>query len=212
MISIDVNSLNDLAEVEKAIEKLSFVRDALKTAAAARTADLIEQLKRDIATGAGLTYAEAYSDWLTISGCELVELNERDRGKVAPFMDPQEAIQDDGIVCLIDGKKRKFLARYVRQVHGLEWNEYRDLFDLPHDYPQTSGDLIAQRRSAAIDRGFGKRDRTQQPEDQVRVTVPSRRSFWSRKAPQVNVNIDINGSRVSAVTDRESAKSLRSFL
>lgn len=133
--------------------------------------------------------------------------------KLAPFMDPQEAIQDDGIVCLIDGKKRKFLSRYVQQVHGTEWHDYLDRYDLPADYPQTCKDLIEQRRKAAIDRGFGKHDRDQEVEQQVQVTVPIRKTFGRRgTSQQVSVNIDFNGSTFSATTDRQGANELERSL
>lgn len=125
-----------------------------------------------------------------------------------PFMDPQEAIQDDGIVCLIDGEKRKFLSRYVRQVHGLGWEEYLRRFDLPSDYPRTSKDVIAQRKELAIERGLGK-TRAPEVEEQVQVTVPVHRTFGGRPAPQqVSVNIDIGGATVSAQTDRTLAAEL----
>ena len=183
MISIDVNSLNNLAEVEKAIEKLSFVRDALRKSVAP-----LHAFGTPIAV-------EPYAP---------------------PFKDPQEAIQDDGIVCLIDGEKRKFLGRYVRTVHGMEWPEYLERFDLPADYPQTCSDVIAQRAAAAIARGLGKHRRPREAGQQVQVTVPVRRSFGRRRSPQVSVKVGIGGTTVTAKTDsldrEHSSRSLRKFL
>jgi predicted transcriptional regulator len=225
MISIDVQSLNDLAEVEKAIEKLSFVRDALKK----KDEDDAEVLASQGVWYHAFNPAPYLADAVRRFDEKTVvtrfadltpeDLDELNVGPVArsiepyapPLLDSQEAIQDDGIICLIDGEKRKFLSRYVRQVHGLGWEEYLRRFDLPADYPRTSKDVIEQRKELAIERGLGK-TRAPEPdeeEQQVKVTVPVRRAFGRRSAsPQVSVNIDINGTTVSATTDSESARDL----
>lgn len=217
MISIDVNALNDLAEVEKAIEKLSFVRDALKNKKdqdalasqeawyhAFNPAPYLADAIRRFEEGKILT---RFSD---LAPEDLDEMNAGPAvwPKLVPFMDPQQAIHDDGIVCLIDGEKRKFLGRYVRTVHHMSWESYLDRFDLPADYPQVCKELLEQRRKAAIDRGFGKRHRDQEAKQHVQVAVPAvRRLFGRREAmPQVSVNVDINGSAVTAVTDTHSAR------
>lgn len=224
MISIDVNALNDLAEVEKAIEKLSFVRDALKKKDEDDAEALASQgvwyhafnpapyLADAVRRFDGKTVVTRFSD---LSPEDLDEMNAgpaiRIESYAPPFMDPQEAIQDDGIICLIDGEKRKFLSRYVRQVHGLSWEEYLRRFDLPADYPRTSKDVIEQRKELAIERGLGK-TRAPEPDEEeqrVQVTVPVRRAFGRRSAsPQVSVNIDINGTTASATTDSDSARDL----
>lgn len=196
MISIDMNSLNDLAEVERAIEKLSFIRGAIK-ARERRRADVqgYEELLRRVHSGEATWGLKKRLGLLpdTFNG-----------------MDPQSAIQDDGIVCLIDGEKRKFLSRYVRAVHDMDWQDYLARFDLPADYPRTSRDVIAQRSKAATERGFGKHDRTPEAGEQIHVMAPViRRSFGRRPAPpQVSVNIDIGGATVSAQTDRAAALDL----
>ncbi|MGV2052833.1 hypothetical protein ACQZ48_22415 [Agrobacterium sp. 22-209-1] len=68
-----------------------------------------------------------------------------------------------------------------------------------------------QRREAASDRGFGKRHRDQEIEQQVKVTVLAVRRLFGRHeaVPQVSVNIDFNGSPASAVTDTDSARPLK---
>lgn len=247
MISIDVNSLNDLAEVEKAIEKLSFVRDALKKAEDARGHAFREVWDKtfgptettiktrplrgafDLGAYASRVFAESgrrfngltpYQEKVVTRLDELTpeDLDEMNAGPAIriepyapPFMDPQEAIQDDGIVCLIDGEKRKFLARYVRQVHGLEWYHYLARYDLPSDYPRTCRDVIKQRTELAIERGLGK-TRPDEDDQQVQVTVPIRKTFGRRAAPQqVSVQVDI-GRSVNTTPERRKERRLTGLL
>lgn len=244
MISIDIDALEDLEQVDAAIQKLCKLRSKifrerwLKGPLAEPYDDLVKYASRIMAQN---TRGHGFAPWFVeaiessegrtvlkpgadIQGREellrRVHSGEATRmlkcrlGLVSYTfngMDPQEAIQGDGIVCLIDGEKRKFLSRYVRQVHGLGWEEYLRRFDLPADYPRTSQDVIEQRKELAIERGLGK-TRTPEPdeeEQQVQVAIPVRRAFGRRSAsPQVSVNIDINGTTVSATTDSESARDL----
>ncbi|WP_168318390.1 MucR family transcriptional regulator [Rhizobium leguminosarum] len=229
MISIDVNSLNDRDQIADAIAKLTNVLTALeaveKTRAKARELylrdDIAEYARKIMAGnthGIGLAphHAKIVDRFSDLTHEDLDELNAgfsiRIEPHAPPFMDPQEAIQDDGIFCLIDGAKRKFLARYVRQVHGLGWQEYLRRFGLPDDYPRTSKDVIAQRSKAATERGFGKHDRVPEIEEQVQVTVPVRRTFGRRSVPQqVIVKVDIGGS-VNTTAGRRKERRLGGLL
>ena len=240
MISIDVNALNDREKIADAIAKLTTVLTALETAPKARRApsfaEFVERTCRDAAIGVGFTpyQAQFVTRFDELTPEDLNELNagpssdgpilltdtdsagwERLLGPCRvlssiPFMDPQEAIQGDGIVCLIDGEKRKFLSRYVRQVHGLGWEEYLRRFDLPADYPRTSKDVIEQRKELAIERGLGK-TRAPEPDEEeqrVQVTIPVRRTFGRRSAPQqVSVQVDI-GSSVNTTVERRKERRL----
>ncbi|MBY5475725.1 MucR family transcriptional regulator [Rhizobium leguminosarum] len=240
MISIDVNALEDLEQVDAAIDKLCKLRskifkdrwlkgplaepygDGKALRAKARELvgrdDLVKYATRIVVANTRGTGLTAYQAKLVtrldeLSPEDLDEMNAvpmaRSIGPYAPpFMDPQEAIQGDGIICLIDGEKRKFLSRYVRQVHGLEWHEYLRRFDLPDDYPRTSKDVIAQRAKAATERGFGKHDRIPNVEEQVQVTIPVRRTFGRRSVPQqVSVKVDIGGS-VNTTAERRKERRL----
>ncbi len=206
MISIDVNSLNDREQIADAIAKLTFVLNALKKDDGVR----FRCLDRIVAA----TFGPADGGPLLQTASDFGKTFEPMKMTTSiPFMDPQEAVQDDGIVCLIDGKKRRFLSRYVQQVHGMEWQDYLDRYDLPADYPQTCKDLIEQRRKAAIDRGFGKHDRDQEAEQQqVQVTVPIRKTFGRRgTSQQVSVQVDI-GRSVNTTADRRKERKLEGLL
>lgn len=247
MISIDVNALNDLAEVEKAIEKLSFVRDALKKAGDSRGRVVSEVFNKTFGPYEdtiktrplrGAFDLGAYVDKMLADGRSIglypyqekivtrfsdltpEDLDEMNAGpavwpKLVPFMDPQEAIQDDGIVCLIDGKKRKFLSRYVRKVHHMAWETYLERFDLPGDYPRTCADVIRQRQKLAVERGLGQTrtpEGEQEAEQQVQVTVPIRKVFGRRAASQqVSVQVDI-GRSVNTTAERRKERRLGGLL
>ena len=223
MISIDVNSLNDLDEVEKAIEKLSFVRDALRNKKDQDAEALASREAWYHAFNPAPYLADAIRRFeegnILTRGADLTpeDIDEMNAGaavwpKLVPVMDPQEAIRDDGIVCLIDGQKRKFLERYVRTVHHMRWETYLGRFDLPGNYPKVCKDLLEQRRKAAIDRGFGKHHREQEAEQQVQVTVPIRKAFGRRAAPQqVSVQVDI-GRSVNTTAERRKERRLGGLL
>lgn len=48
-----------------------------------------------------------------------------------------ETIFDDGIICLIDGKKKRHLDKWLRVQYGMTPREYRKMFKLGSDYPMS---------------------------------------------------------------------------
>ncbi|MGV2114247.1 MucR family transcriptional regulator [Agrobacterium salinitolerans] len=239
MISIDIDALEDLEQVDAAIQKLCKLRSKIfrerwLKGPLAEPWDDVQALRAKNTRGNGfapwVVEAIKSSESRTIlkpgadiQGREellrMVQSGEATRMQKCRLglvsytfngMDPQAAIQDDGIVCLIDGEKRKFLSRYVRQIHGLEWQDYLRRFDLPADYPRTSKDVIEQRKELAIERGLGK-TRAPEPDEEeqrVQVTIPVRRTFGRRSAPQqVSVQVDI-GSSVNTTVERRKERRL----
>lgn len=55
-----------------------------------------------------------------------------------PVVPVKDSIQKDGVVCLIDGEKRKMLHRYLKAKYKITPEQYRIHFNLPHSYPMTA--------------------------------------------------------------------------
>lgn len=75
-----------------------------------------------------------------------------------PPVDIENSIHDDYLVCLEDGKHLKVLKRYLREVHGLTPEEYREKWGLPDGYPMVCPSYSRQRSGLAKDQGLGKKD------------------------------------------------------
>lgn len=61
--------------------------------------------------------------------------------RLDPIMDPQAAITDDAIHCLICGKGFKSLTRHIKSAHTITPEQYREAFGLPEDYPMKATGL-----------------------------------------------------------------------
>jgi predicted transcriptional regulator len=48
-----------------------------------------------------------------------------------------DTVFSDGIVCLIDGKKKRDLRKWLVLQYGMTPREYRRLYNLPGDYPMS---------------------------------------------------------------------------
>ena len=77
--------------------------------------------------------------------------------KLEPVMDPQKAIGNDKIACLVCGKSFKTLKRHLGNAHDMTPEQYREAFGLSKDYPLVAPNLSEQRRQVAKDRGLGER-------------------------------------------------------
>lgn len=65
-----------------------------------------------------------------------------------PVVPVEDSIQPDGIVCLIDGQKRKMLMRHLKARYNITPEEYRAHFGLPDDYPMTAPGYSASQSKA----------------------------------------------------------------
>ena len=54
-----------------------------------------------------------------------------------PVVPVEQSVTDDGIICLIDGVRRRMLAPYLRTRYGMTPAMYRERFGLPYDYPMS---------------------------------------------------------------------------
>ena len=77
--------------------------------------------------------------------------------KPKPVMDPEKAIQDDAIHCLICGKPCKALKGHLTRTHKIDCDSYRADFGLEKSYPMVAPAYAARRRQLAIDSGLAEK-------------------------------------------------------
>ena len=63
----------------------------------------------------------------------------------------------DWIICLEDGKKFKTLKRHLRTAYDMTPAEYRERWNLPHDYPMVAPSYSKARAATAKKIGLGQK-------------------------------------------------------
>jgi predicted transcriptional regulator len=97
-------------------------------------------------------------------------LSRAENGQVAPapVVDPQDlrpavpikrSVTDEYIICLEDGKQFKSLKRHLRTRYNMTPEQYRQKWNLPHDYPMVAKKYAEARSKLAKQSGLGKRER-----------------------------------------------------
>ncbi len=81
------------------------------------------------------------------------------RAPSAPAVPIEDSVHDEYIVCLEDGKQLQMLKRHLSTVYGLTLQQYKDRWDLPHDYPVVSPSYARRRSAIAKNTGLGKTGR-----------------------------------------------------
>jgi predicted transcriptional regulator len=74
-----------------------------------------------------------------------------------PAVPIKKSVMPDYIIGLEDGKKFKSLKRHLRTHYELTPEEYRDKWNLPHDYPMVAPNYAAARSALAKKMGLGQR-------------------------------------------------------
>jgi predicted transcriptional regulator len=74
-----------------------------------------------------------------------------------PAVNPKKSVFDDFIICLEDGKKFKSLKRHLRTHYDLSPEQYRERWDLPHDYPMVARNYAETRSRLAREMGLGRK-------------------------------------------------------
>jgi predicted transcriptional regulator len=82
---------------------------------------------------------------------------EPEREELKPAIPIKKSVTADYIICLEDGKKFKSLKRHLRTHYNLSPEEYREKWDLPHDYPMVAPNYAAARSQLAKKMGLGTR-------------------------------------------------------
>ncbi|HYD89165.1 MAG TPA: MucR family transcriptional regulator [Vitreimonas sp.] len=73
-----------------------------------------------------------------------------------PAVSVKKSITPDYIICLEDGKKFKSLKRHLRTRYGMNPDEYRAKWGLPHDYPMVAPNYAKERSNLAKRMGLGQ--------------------------------------------------------
>lgn len=74
-----------------------------------------------------------------------------------PAVAISKSIMPDYIICLEDGKEFKSLKRHLRTHYSLSPEEYREKWNLPHDYPMVAPNYARARSELAKKMGLGTR-------------------------------------------------------
>ncbi len=83
------------------------------------------------------------------------DAGQRDEPK--PAVAVKRSITPDYLVCLEDGKKFKSLKRHLRSHYNLSPEDYREKWNLPHDYPMVAPNYAEARSKLAKKMGLGTR-------------------------------------------------------
>lgn len=95
----------------------------------------------------------------------------------------RKSVTPDALVSFLDGKPYKTLRRHLT-TNGLTFEQYRERFGLPRDYPATAASY-SQARSAlakSLGLGQGRRKAEAGPEPAAVVTEKPKRTSRPRKA------------------------------
>lgn len=74
-----------------------------------------------------------------------------------PFVEIENSVKPDYIVCLEDGKKLKMLKRYLKTKYSMTEAEYRQKWGLSRDYPMIAPNYAKKRSAIAKKSGLGQR-------------------------------------------------------
>ena len=73
-----------------------------------------------------------------------------------PAVSVRKSVTDDYLICLEDGKKFKSLKRHLRSKYNMSPEEYREKWNLPHDYPMVAPAYARERSRLAKEMGLGQ--------------------------------------------------------
>lgn len=82
-----------------------------------------------------------------------------DQAEVNPAVPVKKSVSPDSITCLECGKKFKSLKRHLRTDHALTPQEYREKWNLSHDYPIVAPNYAAARSKMAKEMGLGRKNK-----------------------------------------------------
>ena len=85
-------------------------------------------------------------------GSEPVEVEKR-----APAVPVKKSVFPDYLICLDDGKKLKMLKRHLKTAYDMTPEQYRERWNLPHDYPMVAPNYAEHRSLLAKKIGLGRK-------------------------------------------------------
>jgi len=82
--------------------------------------------------------------------------NRADIEPAKPAVPIKKSITEDYLICLEDGEKFKSLRRHLRSKYDMSPEDYREKWNLPHDYPMVAPSYARQRSVLAKRMGLGQ--------------------------------------------------------
>ena len=122
------------------------------------TADIVSAYVSNNVIGASelpQIIADVHSALTRVSGAQPAPQRE----ELKPAVPVKKSVTPDYIICLEDGKKFKSLKRHIRTHYNLSPEDYREKWDLPHDYPMVAPNYASARSQLAKKMGLGQRRR-----------------------------------------------------
>lgn len=92
----------------------------------------------------------------------------------------RKSITPDALISFLDGKPYKTLKRHITGA-GLTFEEYRERFGLPHDYPSTAANYSAMRAEFARNAGLGTQRRNAAPKAAEPAAASAEKPARARK-------------------------------
>ncbi len=89
---------------------------------------------------------------LMAAGVEQVEPE-----KLQPAVPVKKSVFPEYIICLEDGKKLKMLKRHLQTSYNMTPEQYRERWNLPHDYPMVAPKYAEHRSELAKKIGLGRK-------------------------------------------------------
>lgn len=77
--------------------------------------------------------------------------------RVIPAATREQAVTEEAILCMVCGKSCRALRGHLTRSHQMTPEEYRNLFDLPKNFPMVAPAYSAKRRQLALDAGLGEK-------------------------------------------------------
>ena len=77
--------------------------------------------------------------------------------RLQPAVPVKKSVFPEYIVCLEDGKKLKMLKRHLQTSYNMTPEQYRDRWNLPHDYPMVAPRYAEHRSALAKKIGLGRK-------------------------------------------------------
>ncbi len=75
-----------------------------------------------------------------------------------PFMNPKKAVTAEHVTCLVCGRQMTMLKRHLGEMHGITPEVYREVYNLPADYPVTAANYTKLKSKRAQQTGLGKNE------------------------------------------------------
>jgi predicted transcriptional regulator len=82
----------------------------------------------------------------------------QEAAKPTPVVNPKKSVTPEYIISLFDGRRMKSMKRYLTG-KGLTPQQYREMFDLPRDYPMVAPAYAQKRSELAKQMQLGKNRR-----------------------------------------------------